>query len=922
MSRELAEHVVERWDADETIRVRAPSDWTETACAAALEAGLAALVDDDLACLETGATLIAGELADWADDPDMAPALAAALLARQVALDPAVASAARGCGAPFSARLLVWPEDGDAFETVMEGAAALRGGARLGVLGPIPAAALQALDAAARLARPLAAGASVLVSGDADALGAERARAAAQAGARRIDDALSAAQGAASGAEARTAAAEARRRGALDRDAGAALRGAYSGRDSYAAAVDRAAPGGGAVAASAYDGQAHRRTRGDAPVDPSGAFVGQGHGLGGAVNVAAFVSEAGVDVDGVEAATRLLVRALDGAADRFSATGPRRLAVRLMGLADALMRLGLAYDSDAGRAAASGLAALVTAASAAESARLAGAKGACPTWSTSRRHQEARLRQMRDHAARGGTPAHRRAAAVFAEALGKGRALRHASLTAIAPDLALRSLLDAADGVAPAAPLLDQTAPGARLTPRAVTAMRALGYDDDAIATLALETQGRRTLAGAPRVSLDTLARRGLSAASLDALEAALADAYTLDGAAHPAVLGESYCAEALGVSAEDVRKSGLLRALGFGPDDIAAAQAFCFGVATLADAAGVKAEHRAVLRDAIALDGVAQTAMAEAVAPFVLGGVALDLTGAAPETLARAAALQPSLLVVTPAPPPPPAAEPVAPEAPPTAAVLQQAVRERVVERVVERPAERRRLPDRRKGYIQKASVGGHKVYVHTGEYDDGSVGEIFIDMHKEGAAFRSLMNNFAIAISIGLQYGVPLEEFVDAFVFTRFEPSGEVRGNDSIRHATSILDYIFRELAVSYLDRTDLAHVDPFAARADGLGQAALDAEAAVKFISKGFSRGQAPDNIIVLPSRKPTERERKDGAEAGGGSGGPSTKAAGRGQSLHAAPSYLGEACAACGHFTLLKEASGGVVCAACGARHGEG
>ena len=119
--------------------------------------------------------------------------------------------------------------------------------------------------------------------------------------------------------------------------------------------------------------------------------------------------------------------------------------------------------------------------------------------------------------------------------------------------------------------------------------------------------------------------------------------------------------------------------------------------------------------------------------------------------------------------------------------------------------------MPDRRKGYTQKAVVGGHKVYLRTGEYDDGRLGEIFIDMHKEGAALRSLINNFAIAISLGLQYGVPLEEYVDAFTFTRFEPPGPVQGNDSIKYATSILDYIFRELAVSYLSRFDLAHVDP---------------------------------------------------------------------------------------------------------------
>ena len=129
--------------------------------------------------------------------------------------------------------------------------------------------------------------------------------------------------------------------------------------------------------------------------------------------------------------------------------------------------------------------------------------------------------------------------------------------------------------------------------------------------------------------------------------------------------------------------------------------------------------------------------------------------------------------------------------------------------------------MPDRRKGYTQKAVVGGHKVYLRTGEYDDGRLGEIFIDMHKEGAALRSLLNNFAIAVSLGLQYGVPLEEYVDAFTFTRFEPQGPVQGNDSIKYATSILDYVFRELAVSYMERFDLAHVDPTETGFDALGK-----------------------------------------------------------------------------------------------------
>jgi ribonucleoside-diphosphate reductase alpha chain len=159
--------------------------------------------------------------------------------------------------------------------------------------------------------------------------------------------------------------------------------------------------------------------------------------------------------------------------------------------------------------------------------------------------------------------------------------------------------------------------------------------------------------------------------------------------------------------------------------------------------------------------------------------------------------------------------------------------------------------MPDRRKGYTQKAVVGGHKVYLRTGEYDDGRLGEIFIDMHKEGAALRSLLNNFAIAVSLGLQYGVPLEEYVDAFTFTRFEPSGPVQGNDSIKYATSILDYVFRELAVSYLERFDLAHVEPTDGGFDALGKGVEEGKpspGAARYVSKGLTRSRT-DKLSVL-------------------------------------------------------------------------
>ncbi|MGE3143224.1 MAG: TSCPD domain-containing protein, partial [Hyphomonadaceae bacterium] len=256
------------------------------------------------------------------------------------------------------------------------------------------------------------------------------------------------------------------------------------------------------------------------------------------------------------------------------------------------------------------------------------------------------------------------------------------------------------------------------------------------------------------------------------------------------------------------------------------------------------------------------------------------------------------------------PPLEDVLEEAPPRAAASEAKVE--IVE--VEAEAQRRRLPDRRKGYIQKATVAGHKVYLHTGEYDDGALGEIFIDLHKEGAAFRSLMNNFAIAISIGLQYGVPLEDYVEAFLFTRFEPAGEVKGNDTIRHATSILDYIFRELAVSYLGRRDLAHVDPFEARNDGLGKAAIEAEAAVRFISRGFSRGAAPDNLVILKPRAEEARERKAEIKTPRP---PSRKEAAPARAVSGA--YRAEPCPSCGHFTI-DEKSG--VCAACGKAEAKG
>jgi len=165
----------------------------------------------------------------------------------------------------------------------------------------------------------------------------------------------------------------------------------------------------------------------------------------------------------------------------------------------------------------------------------------------------------------------------------------------------------------------------------------------------------------------------------------------------------------------------------------------------------------------------------------------------------------------------------------------------------------DRSKMPDRRKGYIQKVSIGDHKIYLHTGEYDDGKIGEIFIDMNKEGELVKSLMNNFAIAISLGLQYGVPLDEFIDAFIETKFEPSGEIKGNDRILNASSILDYIFRELAISYLGREDLAHTPSIKKSINEKISGDESEDTFLKLVkgitSKGFVRSNYKDKLVDL-------------------------------------------------------------------------
>ncbi|HWD68081.1 MAG TPA: ribonucleotide reductase, partial [Caulobacteraceae bacterium] len=372
---------------------------------------------------------------------------------------------------------------------------------------------------------------------------------------------------------------------------------------------------------------------------------------------------------------------------------------------------------------------------------------------------------------------------------------------------------------------------------------------------------GRADLADAPGIDHAALLACGFTDHEIAAVEAVLPLVGRLPDAFAPAVIGEGFLRDVLGVGAEQLAdpQFDLLALMGFSSAEVAAAEQHALGVDSLADAEFLTPIARDVFRTAQALGEAAARAMAQALELALafprVAQIELPWTATPDEVLRelreatgpvhiRRAAAPADLTLDLPAVAEARAARPPEPE---------ERISERVVERVVERDRTRRKLPDRRKGYIQKATVGGHKVYLHTGEYDDGELGEIFIDMHKEGAAFRSLINNFAVAISIGLQYGVPLDEFVEAFVFTRFEPAGAVTGNDSIRSATSIIDYVFRELGVSYLGRGDLAQIEPGELDKDGFAGArsAEEPQQLARFISKGFSRGAAPDNLVFLPT-----------------------------------------------------------------------
>lgn len=720
------------------------------------------------------------------------------------------------------------------------------------------------------------------------------------------------------------------------------------------------------------------------------------------LNLVKFLKEDGsFDVDGFRHAVRLWTLTLEisvlMAAFPSEEIARRSWAYRTLGLGFAnlgglMMRLGLPYDSTEARQIAGAISALMSGEAYAMSAELAGEIGAFA------RHEEnadAMARVIHNHAVAAGAARDyknlsieppvlekssilpditKAARTAWEKALqhGKANGYRNAQVTVVAPTGTIGLLMDCdTTGIEPDFALVKykKLAGGGHLkiiNQGVPAALERLGYSESQIADIKTYALGRATLEGAPGVSFDALRAEGFTDTQIRALKQELKTAFDMTYAFNRQVLGDGFLTGTLGFDEGQLNQSGyaILRDLGFGDEDIHAANLYCSGTMTLEGAPHLKAEHLPVFDCATpcgrigtrSLSVLSHLDMMAAVQPYISGAISKTVnmpTNATVDDCSRSYRLawhkglksialyrdgsklsQPlaSILLST----------DVMDDEDSLAEQLEdqpqaekaRIVAEKIVEKVVHRAPGRNRLPDRRKGYIQKAIVGGHKVYLHTGEFDDGQLGEIFIDMHKEGAAFRSLMNNFAIAISLGLQYGVPLEEYVDAYLFTRFEPAGPVLGNDRIKNANSILDYIFRELAISYLGRHDLAHTEAeqnFDSIGKGVSEEKVQEEAS-RLISKGFSRSSGMDNLVVLrggdfdrlrnraakQDNDPVFGEVSEGAVTDSAPAGKLGRPAGlREEAIM--KGYEGDACHECGQFTMVRTGTC-LRCESCGASTG--
>ena len=585
----------------------------------------------------------------------------------------------------------------------------------------------------------------------------------------------------------------------------------------------------------------------------------------------------------------------------------RTLGLGYANIGGLLMAAGYSYDSNEGREICGAITAIMTGVSYSTSAEMAGELGPFKRYRENAKHM---LRVIGNHrnAAYGGiskyedltvTPVplnsqncpdlklSRAAEKAWDRALelGKKNGYRNAQATVIAPTGTIGLVMDCdTTGIEPdfAIVKFKKLAGGGyfKIINQVVPeALKNLGYTANQTNEIIDYAVGHGTLVGSTAINHDSLKSKGFGPEEIKLVETAVANAFDIKFAFNKWSLGEEFCTKTLEFTDEQLNDVSfdMLVALGFSKSDIEATNTFVCGAMTLEGAPHIKEEHLPVFDCANIcgrlgkrfLSAESHIHMMAAAQPFISGAISKTINmpnSATVDDCANAYMLSWKLAIKANAlyrdgsKLSQPLASSLVDEedldefmdAPATvkAPVVAERIIERVVEKVVEgrQKASRARLPHRRKGYTQKAVVGGHKVYLRTGEYEDGSLGEIFIDMHKEGAAFRSLMNSFAIAVSIGLQYGVPLEEYVDSFTFTRFEPSGMVTGNDAIKMATSILDYLFREVAISYLDRDDLSHAEKDDLLPDTIGDGdteSLDVEQFNKIASRGYVR----NNLVVL-------------------------------------------------------------------------
>ena len=690
----------------------------------------------------------------------------------------------------------------------------------------------------------------------------------------------------------------------------------------------------------------------------------------------------------------------------------RTLGLGFANIGGLLMTAGIPYDSAEGRALCGALSAIMTGVAYATSAEMAAALGPFAGFKSNR---EPMLRVMRNHAraARGETSGYEglatppvaldhgncpdavlveRAIAAWERAveLGMRHGYRNAQATVIAPTGTIGLVMDCdTTGIEPDFALVKfkKLAGGGyfKIINQGVPeALRTLGYPAKEIEDIIAYAVGHGTLAGAPALHHAALKARGFGDTQILKIEAGLASAFDIKFVFNRYTLGDDFCRDVLKLTDEELSDYGfdMLGRIGFSKAEIERANVHVCGAMTLEGAPHLKLEHLPVFdcaspcgrlgKRCLSVDS--HIRMMAASQPFISGAISKTINmpnEASVEDCLSAYALSWKLALKANALyrdgsklSQPLSAQLIADEEEDEADAVDQllakpqaaraeAFAERVVERIVEieRAAARTRLPQRRKGYTQKAIVGGHKVYLRTGEYDDGRLGEIFIDMHKEGAALRAMMNNFAIAVSVGLQYGVPLEEFVEAFTFTRFEPAGQVQGNDTIKNATSMLDYIFRELAVSYLGRHDLAHVEPADIGFDVLGKGeSTGSEAArppasvpaVRIMSTGYVRQRNLSNVVVIQGGVTTGgggnsvmalRERAEtmvsaaaaavaydhGASVALPAAQPTAVIVDAQREMARMKGYEGESCGECGNFTMVRNGTC-LKCDTCGGTSG--